>query len=107
MLRLSAQKSGLFAILLPLNNALSSLIARAFQVHGVDPPRQCATADIHVRIQRDGSRLTTIRTAAVLGNSISQVAELSAKSGSKSLFRCCKSLLCGKKSLFHLAQILA
>lgn len=37
-------------ILLPPNNALSSLIAQAFQVRGVDPPRQSATADIHVRI---------------------------------------------------------
>jgi DNA-binding transcriptional LysR family regulator len=37
-------------ILPPPNNALSSLIARAFQVHGVDPPRQSATADIHVRV---------------------------------------------------------
>jgi DNA-binding transcriptional LysR family regulator len=37
-------------ILLPPNNALSSLITRAFQMHGVDPPRQSATADIHVRI---------------------------------------------------------
>jgi DNA-binding transcriptional LysR family regulator len=37
-------------ILPPPNNALSSLIARAFQVHGVGPPQQSATADIHVRI---------------------------------------------------------
>jgi DNA-binding transcriptional LysR family regulator len=37
-------------VLMPPNNALSSLVAQAFRACGLDPPRQSVTADIHVRI---------------------------------------------------------
>jgi DNA-binding transcriptional LysR family regulator len=37
-------------LLLPANNVLSSLIARAFQARGLDLPRECASADVHTRL---------------------------------------------------------
>jgi DNA-binding transcriptional LysR family regulator len=49
-------------ILLPPNNALSSLVAQAFRAQGLEPPRESVTADIHVRIQL----LTTGRFLTIL-----------------------------------------
>jgi DNA-binding transcriptional LysR family regulator len=49
-------------ILLPPNNALSSLVAQAFRSRGLEPPRESVTADIHLRIHL----LTTGRFLTVL-----------------------------------------
>jgi DNA-binding transcriptional LysR family regulator len=49
-------------ILLPENNALSSLFAQAFRAYGLDPPRATVTADIHLRIHL----LTTGRFLTIL-----------------------------------------
>jgi DNA-binding transcriptional LysR family regulator len=49
-------------ILLPPNNALSSLVAQAFRSRGLDPPRESVTADIQFRIHL----LTTGRFLTVL-----------------------------------------
>jgi DNA-binding transcriptional LysR family regulator len=49
-------------VLLPPNNAVSSLVAQAFQAHGLDPPRESVTADIHMRVQL----LTTGRFLTIL-----------------------------------------
>jgi DNA-binding transcriptional LysR family regulator len=37
-------------LLLPSNNVLSSLITKAFQARGLDPPRECVSADVHTRL---------------------------------------------------------
>jgi len=57
-----AQLAGERWILLPPDNALSSLVAQAFRSLGLDPPRESVTADIHFRIQL----LTTGRFLTVL-----------------------------------------
>src|SRR5262245_7475967 len=49
-------------ILLPPNNALSSLVAQAFRSRGLEPPQESVTADIHLRIHL----LTTGRFLTVL-----------------------------------------
>src|SRR5262249_18052288 len=37
-------------VLLPPSNALGALVEQAFRAHGLEPPRESVTADIHLRI---------------------------------------------------------
>ena len=55
-------------LLLPRNNVLSSLIARAFQARGLGLPQESVSADVHVRIHL----LTTGRFLTILPGSLLQ-----------------------------------
>ncbi len=55
-------------LLLPANNVLSSLIAQAFEARGLDPPRECVSADVHTRLHL----LTTGRFLTFVPDSLLQ-----------------------------------